>query len=43
MRIKLLGAKEAIEGGVERVILGDARIENPVSYALDGNGTVITK
>ena len=43
MRIKLLGAKEAIDGGVQRVILGDARIENPVSYALEGNGTVITK
>ncbi len=42
MRIKLLGAKEAIEGGVQRVILGDARVENPVRAALDGQGTVIS-
>ncbi len=42
MRIKLLGSKEAIEGGVNRVVLGDARVENPVTYAVDGNGTVIT-
>ncbi len=41
MRIKLLGSKEAIEGGVGRVVLGDARIENPVSAALAGRGTVI--
>ncbi len=43
MRIKLLGAKEAIEGGVQRVILGDARGANPVTNALNGNGTVITR
>ena len=43
MRIKLLGAKEAIEGGVGRVILGDARIDSPVEYALQGNGTVISE
>ncbi len=42
MRIKLLGSKEAIEGGVGRVILGDARVENPIQFALAGNGTVIT-
>jgi acetylglutamate/LysW-gamma-L-alpha-aminoadipate kinase len=41
MRIKLLGAKEALEGGVGRVVLGDARIANPVVAALDGQGTVI--
>lgn len=41
MRIKLLGAREAIEGGVQRVILGDARVAHPVSNALQGNGTVI--
>lgn len=43
MRIKLLGAKEAIEGGVGRVILGDARVSKPIQYALDGNGTVISR
>ncbi len=42
MRIKLLGALEAIAGGVQRVVLGDARIQNPVSAALAGRGTVIT-
>ncbi len=41
MRIKLLGAREALEGGVQRVILGDARVEGPVRRALAGKGTVI--
>ena len=42
MRIKLLGAKEALDQGVGRVILGDARRENPVRDALAGQGTVIS-
>ncbi len=41
MRIKLLGAKEALEGGVQRVVLGDARVAQPVRQALDGTGTVL--
>jgi len=41
MKRKLLGAKEALEGGVDRVILGDGRIEAPVSQALAGRGTTI--
>lgn len=41
MRIKLLGAQEALNGGVGRVVLGDARVERPVSRALAGAGTVI--
>lgn len=41
MRIKLLGAQEALAGGVSRVILGDARRERPISQALAGVGTVI--
>ena len=41
MRIKLLGAKEALEAGVGRVVLGDARIPQPVQRALEGQGTVI--
>ena len=41
MKRKLLGAKEALEGGVGRVILGDGRIESPISQALAGKGTVI--
>jgi acetylglutamate/LysW-gamma-L-alpha-aminoadipate kinase len=42
MRIKLLGAREALEGGVARVVLGDARIERPIERALAGAGTTIT-
>lgn len=41
MRIKLLGAQEALQGGVQRVILGDARGDTPVQRALSGQGTVI--
>ena len=41
MRIKVLGAIEAIEAGVGKVIMGDARIEAPVRAALAGQGTVI--
>jgi acetylglutamate/LysW-gamma-L-alpha-aminoadipate kinase len=41
MRTKLLGAREAIEGGVARVVLGDARVAEPVRRALEGKGTVI--
>ncbi len=41
MRIKMLGAKEALDGGVSRVILGDARHASPVREALDGAGTVL--
>ena len=41
MRIKLLGAKEALDGGVSRVVLGDARHGEPIRQALDGVGTVL--
>ena len=41
MRIKLLGAREALARGVSRVVLGDARIQAPVRAALSGAGTVI--
>jgi len=41
MKKKLLGAKEALNGGVRRVILGDARGSTPVTDALAGEGTVI--
>jgi len=41
MRIKLLGAQEALDDGVDRVILGDARSAAPISRALDGAGTHI--
>lgn len=41
MKKKVLGAQEALEGGVGRVILADGRIEAPLSQALTGRGTVI--
>jgi acetylglutamate/LysW-gamma-L-alpha-aminoadipate kinase len=41
MRIKLLAAQEALAGGVQQVILGDARCLSPISRALSGAGTII--
>lgn len=41
MKKKILGAGEALQGGVGRVIIADGRVSNPVSSALDGCGTVI--
>lgn len=41
MKKKIMGAIEALEQGVGKVIFGDARIENPISKALEGLGTVI--
>ncbi|MCW5876235.1 MAG: [LysW]-aminoadipate kinase [Anaerolineales bacterium] len=41
MKKKVLGAAEALEGGVRRVIIGDGRIANPIRTALDGAGTMI--
>lgn len=40
MKKKVLGAREAIERGVRRVVLADARGGQPVSRALAGEGTV---
>ena len=42
MRRKLLGAREALEGGVGRVILGDARRAHAVTDALAGAGTTLS-
>ncbi len=41
MKKKVLGAQEAISGGVRQVIIADGRIGAPISSALSGNGTVI--
>jgi acetylglutamate/LysW-gamma-L-alpha-aminoadipate kinase len=41
MKKKLLGAEEALAGGVGRVVLGTANHATPVQNALAGNGTVI--
>jgi [amino group carrier protein]-L-2-aminoadipate 6-kinase len=42
MKKKVLGAAEAVQGGVKRVIFGDARAGTPVSAALEGRGTVVS-
>ena len=41
MKKKVLGAKEAIDSGIKKVIFGSANVENPIENALKGNGTVI--
>ena len=41
MKKKVLGAEEALKGGVSCVVIADGRIQNPISNALSGNGTVI--
>ena len=41
MKKKVLGAQEALQGGVRQVIIADGRIQNPISSALSGKGTVI--
>ena len=41
MKKKVLGAAEALNGGVSRVIIADGQIQNPITNALAGNGTVI--
>jgi acetylglutamate/LysW-gamma-L-alpha-aminoadipate kinase len=42
MKKKVLGAAEAVAGGVGKVIFADARIENPIQAALAGRGTVVS-
>ncbi|MGB8212327.1 MAG: [LysW]-aminoadipate kinase [Anaerolineales bacterium] len=41
MKKKVLGAQEALQGGVGRVIIADGRGKNPILGALNGSGTVI--
>jgi acetylglutamate/LysW-gamma-L-alpha-aminoadipate kinase len=41
MKKKVLGAEEALAGGVARVIFSDGRVDRPVHRALAGEGTVI--
>lgn len=38
---KVMGAVDAVNGGVQRVVLGDARLGSPVRRALAGEGTVV--
>ena len=42
MKRKVLGAVEAVRGGVGRVILADGRVSQPVRRALAGEGTVVS-
>ena len=41
MKKKVLGAEEALKAGVGKVIIADGRIQNPITNAINGNGTVI--
>jgi len=41
MKKKVLGAEEALQGGVDKVIIADGRTKKPIFNALGGNGTVI--
>ena len=43
MKKKVMAAGEALDAGVGRVVLADARVEQPVLRAFEGRGTVITK
>ncbi|MDP6793238.1 MAG: [LysW]-aminoadipate kinase [Anaerolineales bacterium] len=42
MKRKLIGAREALEGGVSQVILADGRKAKPITRALQGQGTLIS-
>ena len=42
MKKKVLGAAEAVAGGVTRVMFGDARVQTPIQNALAGRGTIIS-
>ncbi len=41
MKKKLIAAKEALEGGVGRVVIASSQASDPVERALEGMGTVI--
>ena len=41
MKKKVMGAVEAIEGGIKKVIFADGRVEQPITKALAGAGTHI--
>lgn len=41
MKKKVLGAQEALAGGVRRVVFADGRVERPLARALEGRGTVL--
>lgn len=43
MKKKVLGASEALQGGVKQVVFADARLDQPIRRAMRGEGTVITR
>ena len=43
MKKKVLGAAEAVAGGVGKVVFGDARGHAPIQQALAGRGTVVAR
>jgi acetylglutamate/LysW-gamma-L-alpha-aminoadipate kinase len=43
MRTKVLAAKEALQGGVRRVVVADGRVPKPVEMACLGQGTVFRR
>jgi acetylglutamate/LysW-gamma-L-alpha-aminoadipate kinase len=42
MKKKVLGASEALQLGVSQVVFADGRIDQPITNALQGKGTVIS-
>jgi acetylglutamate/LysW-gamma-L-alpha-aminoadipate kinase len=42
MKKKVLGAIEALNEGVDKVVIADGRVARPLQRALDGHGTVIS-
>jgi len=43
MRKKLVAAAEAVRGGVLRAVISDARCEEPLTRAIRGEGTVVSR
>jgi acetylglutamate/LysW-gamma-L-alpha-aminoadipate kinase len=41
MKKKVMGAAEALNAGVRRVVFADGRVEGPIQRAIEGRGTVI--
>jgi acetylglutamate/LysW-gamma-L-alpha-aminoadipate kinase len=41
MKKKILGAEEALQSGVGKVIIADGRVDAPIAAALAGSGTLI--
>ena len=41
MKRKMLALRKLFEGGANRVIISDGRVERPVHDALNGKGTII--